>query len=52
MEYRHPEVRTVLEGFVAGKEWTYRLMPVHMRPNLLSSFAATTVEAQVAWLRK
>lgn len=51
LEYRHPQVNTVLEGFDKGEEWTYALFPKRFRPDLLSSFAFETDSAQVDWLR-
>lgn len=51
LEYRHPEVNTVLEGFDKGEEWTYGLFPKNFRPDLLSSFSFETDSAQVDWLR-
>lgn len=52
LEYGHPEINTVLEGFDNGEEWTWWLFPKKFRPDFVSSFAFETDNAQVAWLRK
>lgn len=52
LEYGHPEINTVLEGFDKGEEWTWWLFPKKFRPDFVSSFAFETDNAQVAWLRK
>lgn len=52
LEYGHPEINTVLEGFDNGEEWTWWLFPKKFRPEFVSSFAFETDNAQVAWLRK
>lgn len=51
LEYRHPQLTTVLEGFDKGEEWTYALFPKKFRPDLLSSFSFETDSDQVAWLK-
>lgn len=50
LEYNHPELNTVLEGFDKGEEWTWWLFPKNFRPDFVSSFAFETDNAQVAWL--
>ncbi len=52
LEFRHPEVNTVLEGFDRGEEWTWFAFPRKFRPDLLSSFAFETDSAQIDWLRE
>jgi glycerophosphoryl diester phosphodiesterase len=52
LEFHHPEVNTVLEGFDRGEEWTYSLFPEKFRPDLLSSFAFETDSTQIGWLRE
>ena len=52
LEYHHPELNTVLEGFDKGEEWTWWLFPKNFRPDFGSSFAFETDSAQVAWLRE
>lgn len=51
LEYHHPELNTVLEGFDKGEEWTWWLFPKNFRPDFVSSFGFETDSAQVAWLR-
>lgn len=51
LEYGHPELNTVLEGFDKGEEWTWWLFPRNFRPDFVSSFGFETDSAQVAWLR-
>ena len=51
LEYRHPEVNTVLEGFDKGEEWSYALFPKNFRPDFLSSFSFETDSTQIDWLR-
>ncbi|MDI1354741.1 MAG: glycerophosphodiester phosphodiesterase family protein [bacterium] len=52
VEMKYPEITTALEGFDKGKEWTYYLMPKDLKPDFLSSFAATVDSAHVAWLKE
>ena len=52
LEYNHPELNTVLEGFDKGEEWTWWLFPKNFRPDFLSSFGFETDSAQVDWLRE
>ena len=51
MEYHHPEIVTALEGFDAGKEWTYYLMPKDLKPDFLSGFSIKTDENHIEWLK-
>ena len=51
LEYYHPELNSVLEGFDKGEEWTWWLFPKKFRPDFLSSFGFETDRAQVNWLR-
>lgn len=52
LEYNHPELNTVLEGFDKGEEWTWWLFPKKVRPDFVSSFADEVDAAHAAWLRK
>ncbi len=52
VEARYPEIMTGLEGFDAGKEWTYNLMPKNLKPDFLSGFFSHTTEEHVNWLKK
>jgi glycerophosphoryl diester phosphodiesterase len=51
VEYKYPEIITALEGFNAGKEWTYSLIPKNIRPDFLSGFLSRIDENHVEWLR-
>jgi glycerophosphoryl diester phosphodiesterase len=51
LEFRYPELNTVLEGFDKGEECTYWLFPKNFRPDFLSSFDDEVDEPHVAWLR-
>jgi len=52
MEYYHPEIITALEGFNAGKEWTYDFIPKNLKPDYLSGFSANADANHVEWLKK
>lgn len=52
LEFNHPELNTVLEGFDQGEEWTWWLFPKNFRPDFVSSFAIETDSAHVNWLRE
>jgi glycerophosphoryl diester phosphodiesterase len=52
IEHTYPEITTVLEGFDAGKEWTYYLMPKNLKPDFFSGFSWNLDAAHVAWLKK
>lgn len=52
LEYHHPELNTVLEGFDKGEEWTWWLFPRNFRPDFVSSFDDEVDEDHVAWLKE
>lgn len=52
LEYHYPELNTVLEGFDAGEEWTWALIPRKFKPDLVSSFGSEIDEKQLAWLKE
>ena len=52
LEYNHPELNTVLEGFDKGEEWTWWLFPKNFRPDFVSSFDDEVDDAHIAWLRQ
>jgi glycerophosphoryl diester phosphodiesterase len=52
LEFHHPELNTVLEGFDKGEEWTWWLFPRNFRPDFLSSFDDEVDEHQIDWLRE
>jgi len=49
-EYKYPEINTALEGFNAGKEWIYYLIPKNLKPDFFSSFAGKVDERHISWL--
>lgn len=51
LEYHHPELNTVLEGFDKGEEWTWWLFPKNFRPDFVSSFDDEVDVDHVAWLK-
>jgi glycerophosphoryl diester phosphodiesterase len=52
LEYHHPELNTVLEGFDKGEECTWWLFPKNFRPDFVSSFDDEVDEEHVAWLKE
>ncbi|MGC9472363.1 MAG: glycerophosphodiester phosphodiesterase [Bacteroidales bacterium] len=48
----NPQIRTALEGFNAGKEWVYLLIPRVWRPDYLSGFASQVDSAHISWLKE
>ena len=52
LEFHHPELNTVLEGFDKGEEWTWWLFPKNFRPDFVSSFDEEVDEDHVAWLKE
>lgn len=52
LEFHHPALNTVLEGFDNGEEWTWHLFPKNFRPDFVSSFDDEVDEAHTAWLRE
>jgi len=51
IELKYPETITALEGFNAGKEWIYPVIPKNLRPDFLSGFFSRIDENHVEWLR-
>jgi glycerophosphoryl diester phosphodiesterase len=52
IEYQYPVINTALEGFDAGKEWTWKLIPKNLKPDFLSGFASKVDDKQIQWLEK
>ena len=48
----NPQIRTALEGFNAGKEWVYSLIPPSWRPDYLSGTASRVDSSHICWLRE
>ena len=38
LKHKMPQIKTVLEGFNKGKEWTYHLIPSSLKPDYFASF--------------
>jgi glycerophosphoryl diester phosphodiesterase len=51
MEYMHPEINTVLEGFTPGKEWMYKVIPKKFKPDYFASFATDVNTNHMHWIR-
>ncbi|NTV84073.1 MAG: glycerophosphodiester phosphodiesterase family protein [Bacteroidales bacterium] len=52
LEYNYPALQTALEGFNAGKEWIYYLIPKNLKPDFYSSFADKVNNKHMEWLKK
>jgi glycerophosphoryl diester phosphodiesterase len=52
LEYHYPVITTALEGFDAGKEWMYFLIPRNLKPDYLSGFAIKINAKHVDWLQQ
>ncbi len=52
VEYRYGSIITALEGFNAGKEWTYNLIPRKLKPDYLSGFIGKVNDNHIQWLRR
>lgn len=52
LKRNYPDIITCLEGFNAGKEWTYYLMPPKLRPDFYSGFVQRTNARHISWLKK
>lgn len=48
----YPEIKVALEGFNAGKEFVYTIIPRRLRPDFVSSFHNRTNKEHVNWLVK
>ena len=51
MEFKYPEINTVLEGFKPGKEWIYTWIPKKFKPDFLASFAEDSDTGHMQWIR-
>jgi glycerophosphoryl diester phosphodiesterase len=52
LEYHYPVITTALEGFNAGKEWMFFLIPKNLKPDYLSGFASKINAKHVDWLQQ
>ena len=51
IKYENKDIYTVLEGFDAGKEWIYHLIPKNFKPDYFSSFMSKVDDDQIAFMR-
>jgi glycerophosphoryl diester phosphodiesterase len=51
IEWKYPDINTALEGYDAGKEWTYYLMPKRLKPDFFSSFYWRAGKEHLVWLK-
>lgn len=52
IEYKHPGIITALEGYNAGKEWSYNLIPKRLKPDYLSGFFNRIDGNHLGWLKR
>ncbi|MDA9898057.1 glycerophosphodiester phosphodiesterase family protein [Flavobacteriales bacterium] len=52
LKLKKPNVKTVLEGFNKGKEWTYYLIPQAIEPNYLASFYSEVDQSHIEFLEE
>jgi glycerophosphoryl diester phosphodiesterase len=52
IEYNYPAINTALEGFDAGTQWSWYVIPKKLKPDFLSGFASKIDEEQINWLKK
>jgi len=51
IKLKDPKIQTVLEGFNAGREWYYYLMPRNFKPDFYSSFLFKVDENHMKFLK-
>jgi hypothetical protein len=47
-----PQIKTVLEGFNKGKEWTYFLIPSFLKPDYFASFFNEVDDKHIQFLNE
>jgi len=52
LKYQYPKVKTVLEGYNKGKEWTYYLIPKSVEPDYWASFFNEVDNKHIEFLNK
>ncbi len=52
LEFTHPDIMTVLEGFYTPNHWLYRFIPRKFKPDFLSGFADRVDSEHIRWLRE
>ena len=52
IKYKTPQIKTVLEGFNKGKEWTYYLIPSSIKPDYFASFFSAVDDKHINFLNE
>jgi glycerophosphoryl diester phosphodiesterase len=52
IEYNYPAIQTAMEGFNAGNEWVWYLIPKKLKPDFLSGSIKKVDEKHIEWLKK
>tara|TARA_A200000113_G_scaffold91815_1_gene82228 strand:+ start:515 stop:871 length:357 start_codon:yes stop_codon:yes gene_type:complete len=52
LKYKMPQIKTVLEGFNKGKEWTYYLIPSSLKPDYFASFFTEVDDKHIQFLNE
>ena len=52
VKYKTPQIKTVLEGFNKGKEWTYYLIPSSLKPEYFASFFSEVDDKHINFLNE
>ena len=52
IKFKNPDIFTALEGFNAGKEWIYSLIPKNFKPDYYSSFISKIDDKHLEFLKE
>ena len=52
LKFKNSKVKTILEGYKNGKEWSYYLIPVRFRPDYLASFYNDVDDNHISFLKE
>ena len=52
LKHKIPQIKTVLEGFNKGKEWTYYLIPSSLKPDYFASFLSKVDDKHIKFLNE
>ena len=52
LKHKIPQIKTVLEGFNKGKEWTYYLIPSSLKPDYFASFFSEVDDKHIQFLNE
>lgn len=52
LKYKDPKIKTILEGFDAGKEWVYYIIPKNFKPDYYSSFLTGISHDHIDFLKR